>query len=227
MANLILKPSTGGVLKLQNDAGTVDALSVSTAGGLTAAGTLAVTGTTTLTGNTTLSGTANNLGTVTAGSIAGATITSATTFPAGHIIQTIAYHNASTATTADTAYSTSNKVVMGAITPQFANSDILIIGHVSLYANANAAYAITDIYKNASDVTETANLTGYSYGVIQMNDAGIWQTSGYSWLDVCSENSTSEKTYGLSIRANSAGGSANLGWGANGSNVMILQEIKR
>jgi len=50
MANLILKPSTGGVLKLQNDAGTVDALTVSTGGDLTAAGTLAVTGATTLSG---------------------------------------------------------------------------------------------------------------------------------------------------------------------------------
>ena len=72
MANLILKPSTGGVLKIQNDDGTVDALSVSTGGNLTAAGTLGVTGAVTasstlgVTGNTTLAGTANNIGTVTA-----------------------------------------------------------------------------------------------------------------------------------------------------------------
>ena len=78
MANLILKPSTGGVLKIQNDAGTVDALSVNTSGNLTAAGTLAVTG------NTTLSGTANNIGTITAG-----TIGSTVTFPAGHIINAV------------------------------------------------------------------------------------------------------------------------------------------
>ena len=75
MANLILKPSTGGVLKIQNDAGTVDALSVNTSGNLTAAGTLAVTG------NTTLSGTANNLGTVTAG-----TLGSAVELPSGTAI---------------------------------------------------------------------------------------------------------------------------------------------
>jgi hypothetical protein len=75
MANLILKPSTGGILKIQNDDGTVDALTISTSGNLTAAGTLGVTG------NTTLSGTANTLGTTTAG-----TITSGVTFPTGHII---------------------------------------------------------------------------------------------------------------------------------------------
>ena len=61
MANLILKPSTGGVLKIQNDAGTVDALTVSTAGGLTAAGTLAVTGNATFV-NATASGTVTGFG---------------------------------------------------------------------------------------------------------------------------------------------------------------------
>ncbi len=86
MANLILKPSTGGVLKLQNDAGTVDALSVSTGGNLTAAGTLGVTGAVTasstlgVTGNTTLSGTTNNIGTVTAGTFNSVIGTSATGF---------------------------------------------------------------------------------------------------------------------------------------------------
>ena len=84
MANLILKPSTGGVLKIQNDAGTVDALTVSTGGNLTAAGALAVTGAVTaagtlgVTGNTTLAGTANALGTVTSGTLGSETI-----FPAG------------------------------------------------------------------------------------------------------------------------------------------------
>ena len=50
MANLIIKPSAGGDLKLQ-DEGSTDAITIST------------------TGNTTLAGTANNLGTVTAGTL--------------------------------------------------------------------------------------------------------------------------------------------------------------
>ena len=48
MGNLIIKPNTGGLLKLQDEGGT-DAISIST------------------TGNTTLAGTANALGTVTSG----------------------------------------------------------------------------------------------------------------------------------------------------------------
>ena len=68
MADLIIKPSSGNSLVLQDEGGDA-ALTVGT------------------TGNTTLAGTANNLGTVTAGSIAGGSITNATTFPAGHIIK--------------------------------------------------------------------------------------------------------------------------------------------
>ena len=68
MANLIIKPTSGGSLILQDEGGT-------------AAHTIDASG------NHTLSGTTNNVGTVTAGSIAGGTITNATTFPAGHVIK--------------------------------------------------------------------------------------------------------------------------------------------
>ena len=61
MANLIIKPTSGGSLILQDEGGDA-ALTVGT------------------TGSTTLAGTANNLGTVTAGNINGATIENA---PAG------------------------------------------------------------------------------------------------------------------------------------------------
>jgi hypothetical protein len=62
MANLIIKPSSGGSLKLQEDGGT-DALTIDASGNTTLSGTLGVTG------NTTLSGSANNLGTVTTGNL--------------------------------------------------------------------------------------------------------------------------------------------------------------
>jgi hypothetical protein len=65
MGNLIIKPNTGGLLKLQDEGGT-DAISIST------------------TGNTTLAGTANALGTVTAG-----TIGSGVTFPTGHVLNVL------------------------------------------------------------------------------------------------------------------------------------------
>ena len=65
MGNLIIKPNTGGLLKLQDEGGT-DAISIST------------------TGNTTLAGTANALGTVTTGNLSNTAIV----YPAGHVIQT-------------------------------------------------------------------------------------------------------------------------------------------
>ena len=62
MANLIIKPTSGGSLILQDEGGDA-ALTVNTAGNIQAATTLGVTG------NTTLSGSANNIGTVTAGNV--------------------------------------------------------------------------------------------------------------------------------------------------------------
>ena len=64
MANLIIKPTDGGSLILQDEGGT-------------AAHTIDASG------NHTLSGTTNNLGTVTAG-----TLSSSITYPAGHVIKT-------------------------------------------------------------------------------------------------------------------------------------------
>ena len=59
MANLVIKPASGSTNKLvfQNQAGNVDAITVEDSGAIAIAG------------NTTLAGTANNLGTVTAGTL--------------------------------------------------------------------------------------------------------------------------------------------------------------
>jgi len=65
MANLIIKPTSGGSLILQDEGGT-------------AAHTIDASG------NHTLSGTTNNLGTATAG-----TLSSGVTFPAGHVLQVV------------------------------------------------------------------------------------------------------------------------------------------
>ena len=67
MANLIIKPDTGDTLTLQDQSGTVSALAIST------------------TGVTTLAGTTNNLGTVTAGTFAGAL--GATTTMSGNVLR--------------------------------------------------------------------------------------------------------------------------------------------
>ena len=75
MANLIIKSSANDLVIQGSDE--------------SPAITVGATGTTTFAENATLSGTANNLGTVTAGSIAGGSITSATTFPVGHVVQTV------------------------------------------------------------------------------------------------------------------------------------------
>ena len=109
MANLVIKPASGSGNKIvfQNQAGLVDAITVEDSG------------------NTTLAGASNNLGTVTAGSIAGGSITSATTFPAGHVIQTVTKNDfqGTTYMTGQTWTATHNTC---AITPIKTSSKILV-----------------------------------------------------------------------------------------------------
>ena len=157
------------------------------------------------------------------GDVSGVTI-----FPAGHVIQTIMHTNTSqVAANSVTSFNTTNKLVMGTFTPLFASSDILLIGTIASLNTANSALVYIDFYKNASDVTETGNLTGKTQGLIQSDDAGVWQTSGISYLDPVAENSTSEKTYGFSLRSENSGGSAYIGYGSNTYTTLIIQEIAR
>ena len=44
------------------------------------------------------------------------------------------------------------------------------------------------------------------------------------FLDECSENSTTEKTYKVSARLNSSG-DGYIGWGSNSPTVVVIQEI--
>ncbi len=134
MGDLIIKPESGGSIKLQNNAGT-NALVSDNSGNIT------------LAGNTTLSGTANNLGTVTAGSIAGGAITSATTFPAGHIIQvkgTDNYHTQSFDTDEDV-------IIEVSLTNVLASSYVSIFGSTTVNLADSAAVGFESyIYRKAS-----------------------------------------------------------------------------
>jgi len=103
MANLIIKPTSGGSLILQDEGGDT-ALTVGT------------------TGSTTLAGTANNIGTVTAGTYKG-TIHTDTTFPSGHVIKgALLYSNQDLTAIATTSTSFVNTGIGGSITTLKASS---------------------------------------------------------------------------------------------------------
>ena len=108
MANLIIKPTSGGSLILQDEGGDA-ALTVGT------------------TGSTTLAGTANNVGTVTGGTY-NSTIGSSATMPAGVVVQTTTPASAGTETsiTVGTNNVWQDTVVTSSITPKYNNSKIVI-----------------------------------------------------------------------------------------------------
>jgi hypothetical protein len=153
MANLILKPSTGGVLKIQNDDGTVDALSVSTGGNLTAAGTLGVTG------NTTLSGSANNLGTVTAGTF-NSTIGSSATFPSGSIVN---YHKELYSTRTSLATALVGTLFTFSFDKKNASSDLIVEGYIPTYTEYNGNVNLGFKYGTSAGIYGGIFSAGASY----------------------------------------------------------------
>ena len=144
----------------------------------------------------------------------------------GQVLQTVKYNNGEETTCTSQSFNTSDVVGGATITPISATSDILLFGQVTVPTNSTAAYVYVDFYKNASDFTETANLSGQTGG-LAVNGHSLWLHCFITWLDVCSENSTSEKTYKISCRNNSPGGTSYLGWGSASQNIIIMQEIAR
>ena len=141
------------------------------------------------------------LGTVTSGTY-NSTIGSSATFPVGHILQVrnaISFDD--TYTNSSSWNSVSNVVLT--ITPISATSDIFLMATFGCYTAS--PYAFFDFYKNASDVTETYNLSTGSLGLTSISDDGVWQNGSISFKDVCAENSVSQKTYKISWRNNASG----------------------
>ena len=208
MADLTIKPQAGSSNKLilqDQQGGTV--LETATSGA-------------TLGNNT--QDNITRLGTVTSGSIAGGTITNATTFPAGHIIQVQALSSNTRSTTGSNTWNSKWSKTL-AITPVKASSNIWLSASFTAYVNHHSAYF--DFYKNASDVTETYNLSGLTYGCADIQTGVNWLGMCITFLDTCTENSTSEKTYSFSGRHSNTGGTLYLGGGDNAGVTLTLMEI--
>jgi hypothetical protein len=157
------------------------------------------------------------LGTVTLGNLSN----SAIVYPAGFVLQT-----AFTQFTAD-SYSSStswnHKCSQSiAFTPKFATSNILLIAVVPTFSAAS--YGYWDFYKNASDVTETYNLSTKGDGIGIRQGQSHWESLTIMFLDPVAENSVSEKTYTISARAESASNTY-IGYGASSPIQLTVQEI--
>jgi len=166
MANLIIKPSASGSLILQDEGGS-------------AAVTVATNGTTTFAESATLSGAANNLGTVTAGSIAGGTITSATTFPAGHVLQTVRDSINGDAVSITQAYS-SGYVRADTMTKQITG----VVSGNNVLITMNFCFEIS-----AGDIADGGAFCIYRENTVISSHVGghqIYMGQGqHNWYDIC------------------------------------------
>ena len=161
------------------------------------------------------------LGTVTTGTMKN-TIHSDSTFPTGHVIQTVFKQSGEQGSTTSTSWDNRVTGMDTTITPRFASSSILITASFGHYSSGD--YSIYDIYKNASDVTETYNLSGKSFGIAQASGQSKWMHTTATYEDPLAENSITQKTYSLSFKCHSSG-TTYLGWGSSSIIVLTLQEI--
>ena len=148
MANLIIKPTSGGSLILQDEGGDA-AVTVGTTGGATFAQ------------SATFSGTTNNLGTTTAG-----TLSSGVTFPAGHVIQVRFSNGATTDTTSSTSFQATD--IKDTITFTAGNKILCQTG-VDTYMYGGGADTGLQIQFSTDDDDGSSNMIGvvaemYNYG---------------------------------------------------------------
>ncbi len=152
-----------------------------------------------------------------------ATIT-AGTFPAGHIIQVQSGSSTQQKYTNSTSWNNVGHPVV-TITPKRASSNIFLMGNFSGYAGGSTAYALYDFYKNASDFTETYNITGLTEGLAHIQETTLSQHIAIVFLDTITENSTTEKTYKLSLRARATGNAYIGNFAGNELNTITAFEI--
>ena len=161
------------------------------------------------------------LGTVTSANLANTAIV----YPAGHVIQTKTYSSDTQTYVTTTSFNTLDVIGDFKFTPLVASSDILLWACCTVQVDSGGDYIFNNFYKNASDVSETANLSGTSHGLAIVRYSSTWQVCTYSFKDTCAENSLTEKTYKIAARINSSSGSGYIGWGANCPAKMVIQEI--
>jgi hypothetical protein len=220
MANLIIKPTSGGSLILQDEGGDA-AVTVGT------------------TGSTTLAGTANNLG----------TISSATTFPAGHIVKTVVAHktdttdiNGATATgwfdisgmSASITPANGNKILVNVDLKVGAGNHQQGILMKVLRSIGGASYAEIDYRGNTSD-SRSRVIAGFEESGQHATDISyiIYPLNG-QFLD--SPSTASAITYKVQFRiehsgsygfVNRTGNDANNANIPRGASSITLQEIQQ
>ena len=179
MADLIIKPSTGNNLVIQG-------------GDNSPAITVGNTGTTTFAENATLSGTANNLG----------TITSSTTFPAGHVLQVKnSFSNAVDVSWASGSNFNDSGVEVS-ITPVSQSNKIFVMAHCTVGAQSvgEAAWRIqrrigTGSWTNPDMVMDAQNSTSRTQagGIYDTIASNMTFSQSCQWLDAPTLSSTPEE----------------------------------
>ena len=132
-----------------------------------------------------------------AGYITSGTIGSSTTFPAGHIIQSVTSVTNATDNTTSSTYQDSS--TSQAITTVATNSKLLITVYSGMVL-PSSNYLITTIKRAITDGATTTDLTGgYSDGMMRATESA-WNPRYYEWIDAPSQSADTTITYTAMFR---------------------------
>lgn len=232
MADLIIQPKNDDHLKLNNDAGTTilelanDESKLRLAQNNISAsdGTTAIT---TSSANVTLAGTANNIGTVTSGTLSHGTtlqgyVDSSNTgvaFPNGHIIQVVSDVFSTESFTQSTGFATTGIDVD--ITPRTTSSKFFIITNTTSYNDGGHVHvSYYTIYRDSTDLGPS-NSAGFANPYLGVSGgADLGSNVCISTLDSPPSLSLSTAiTYEMRVRVNNAAYKSY--WSMNGSESTI------
>ena len=144
---------------------------------------------------------------------------SSTTFPAGHVIQTVYSSSATNESTTSTSFV--NTSFAATITPTSSSSKILVTVNASLFSNTADRHAVAGIFRG--DVSGT----GLGSGTYDIGSAygGNSNSKGYVCCSILdSPSTTSATTYTVGLRRNGSSGIVYINVNAERS-TMVLQEI--
>jgi len=183
--------------------------------------------------NITLAGTTNNIGTVTSGTY-NSTIGDSATFPAGHIIQTTPIVSGTTFTSIPASWTST--VVTDSITPDYADSSILVFSNFMHYwddssGDAGVSFRIKKVhsggtsYPTSMDTFVSGGHHSGGYNNLTTGDAGDW--NAYVTQDPAVGVADESVSYTIEGYGYNVNGSQSIGGNASNRWWIFLQEVKR
>ena len=146
-------------------------------------------------------------------------VSTGSSFPAGHLVQTVTKEVRSSQTTTSTSFVEMSNFAQS-ITPKFNNSKILLTLSSSVYHNTDNGHGYITFYRDSTHLSD--NNEGIRLFQVGHDGKARWNFMYCTYVDT--PNTTSAVTYKVYIRTTT--GTFYLNYGSNYYSNFMIQEIK-